>query len=320
MKRDFPFPAYPNGWFAVRYSDELVRGQVSNIRYFGRDWVLFRDEEDRAHIVQAHCPHLGAHLGHGGKVEGCAIRCPFHAWLFDANSGDCVEIPYAKRIPSKAKIEVVAVEEQNGLIYMWHHAEGEEPDGELRVIEEYGSEGWGDYTRYRWSVESRMYDMGENAFDNIHFKTLHGAKGSPGYSTRKNTDGTTSNYSEMKMVTPKGNIEGSIDSRSYGPGFGLVHVKGVVETIIVLNSTPIDEENVDVRFSYLQRSDLGEKMSRVGEKMVQELKRQMEQDIVIFEHKKYLTQPLLIPEDGPIADYRRRAREHYSGAFWDDAD
>ncbi len=39
-------------------------------------------------------------------------------------------------------------------------------------------------------------------------------------------------------------------------------------------------------------------------------------DIVVFEHKKYFTHPLLIPEDGPIANYRRNARRWYSGGFF----
>jgi hypothetical protein len=50
--------------------------------------------------------------------------------------------------------------------------------------------------------------------------------------------------------------------------------------------------------------------------MIAELRRQMDQDIVIFENKKYLTQPCLLPEDGPIADYRRKARRDYSGEFF----
>jgi hypothetical protein len=49
--------------------------------------------------------------------------------------------------------------------------------------------------------------------------------------------------------------------------------------------------------------------------MIAELVRQMEQDIVIFEHKRHLTDPCLVPEDGPIAEYRRKARRDYSGEF-----
>ena len=44
--------------------------------------------------MDAYCPHLGAHLGHGGRVEGGAVRCPFHAWLWGGD-GRCLEVPYA---------------------------------------------------------------------------------------------------------------------------------------------------------------------------------------------------------------------------------
>ena len=49
--------------------------------------------------------------------------------------------------------------------------------------------------------------------------------------------------------------------------------------------------------------------------MLRDLKKQMEQDIVVFEHKRYWKQPLLVAEDGPIGEYRRRARKFYSGDF-----
>src|SRR5512145_2144386 len=79
----FPFPAYPNGWFRVAYSHELARAEVRPLFLLGRDLVLFRDEEGVARVLDAHCRHLGAHLGHGGKVEGGGIRCPFHAWRWN---------------------------------------------------------------------------------------------------------------------------------------------------------------------------------------------------------------------------------------------
>src|SRR5437773_202151 len=95
-------PPFPTGWFQVAYSDELPAGTVTPLRYFGRDLVLFRGEDGAARVLDAHCPHLGAHLGYGGKVEGCAIRCPFHAWKFDGQ-GTCIEVPYASKIPPKAR-------------------------------------------------------------------------------------------------------------------------------------------------------------------------------------------------------------------------
>ena len=60
-------------------------------------------------MVDAYCAHLGAHLGVGGKVEGECIRCPFHGWRYDGESGKCTEIPYGdtEHIPSQAKVPLV---------------------------------------------------------------------------------------------------------------------------------------------------------------------------------------------------------------------
>ena len=102
----YPFPI-PFGWFGVGYSDELAVGEVRAVHYFARDLVLFRNDEGEVGLLDAYCPHLGAHLGHGGTVEGNSIRCPFHAWAFRPN-GFCSSIPYAKAFPPRAKREPLA--------------------------------------------------------------------------------------------------------------------------------------------------------------------------------------------------------------------
>ena len=102
MKR-IPLPHSPNGWFKVVFSDELAVGDVRAIHQFGRDLVVFRGEDGAAHVLDAYCPHLGAHLGVGGKVVGNAIQCPFHGWRWDG-AGACTDVPYAKKIPALARI------------------------------------------------------------------------------------------------------------------------------------------------------------------------------------------------------------------------
>ena len=77
---------------------------------------LYRGEDGDAHVLDAHCPHLGAHLAVGGKVEGECLRCPFHGWLFEGDDGRCVEIPYGEgeRIPAKARARAYPIVERNG--------------------------------------------------------------------------------------------------------------------------------------------------------------------------------------------------------------
>ena len=96
----FPFPTTPDGWYGVAFAPRLASGAVKAIHYFGRDLALFRDEGGRARVFDAHCPHMGAHLGHGGLVSGEGIRCPFHGWRFDGE-GRCVEVPHLGRVQTQ---------------------------------------------------------------------------------------------------------------------------------------------------------------------------------------------------------------------------
>ncbi|MBW2403961.1 MAG: Rieske 2Fe-2S domain-containing protein [Deltaproteobacteria bacterium] len=71
-KPRFPIPRYPRGWFQVAYSDELEAGEVQPLKYFGVELVMFRTEDGEVSVLDAFCPHMGAHLGYGGKVDGLA--------------------------------------------------------------------------------------------------------------------------------------------------------------------------------------------------------------------------------------------------------
>ena len=53
----------PMGWFQVLYSHELAIGDAIPVEYFGQELVVFRTEAGEAKVVDAFCPHMGAHLG-----------------------------------------------------------------------------------------------------------------------------------------------------------------------------------------------------------------------------------------------------------------
>ena len=80
----YPFHPYPTGWFMVGFSEDVAPKGVKPLRYFARDLVLFRSEDGKAVVADAHCPLRGAHLGYDSKVVGDTIVCPFHAWRYDS--------------------------------------------------------------------------------------------------------------------------------------------------------------------------------------------------------------------------------------------
>lgn len=51
--------------------------------------------EGMFYAVGNRCPHRGGPLFRG-RLEGAAVRCPLHGWLFDLKTGRCLNMPEAK--------------------------------------------------------------------------------------------------------------------------------------------------------------------------------------------------------------------------------
>ncbi len=307
----FPFPAYPNGWFRVAYAHELAAGDVQPLRALGHDFVLYRDEAGEAHLLDAHCRHLGAHLGYGGRVEGSGIRCPFHGWLWDGD-GTCIDVPYSARIPRAARIRAWPLVERSGLLLVWHHAEQAPPDWQVPDLAEIGSDEWTPLEIRHWRVRSRWLDMNENAVDQVHFRYVHGTKTIP--STDVRVDGhLLLCSSRMKMGTPEGEVLGGIDTTDYGPAFQTVRLSGIIDTLMVNTSLPIDEHTTDVSFAYtVHRTSGGDAQQGVAAAIIRDLEKQMGEDIPIWENKRYHQQPVLCDGDGPFPEYRRWMSQFFS--------
>uniref|UniRef100_UPI002618C28A Rieske 2Fe-2S domain-containing protein n=1 Tax=Mycobacterium sp. TaxID=1785 RepID=UPI002618C28A len=96
-----PFTWKVTGWFMVGWSPEFPVGEVRPLHYFGEDLVAYRDEQGELHVLEAHCKHLGAHIGHGGKVVGDCVECPFHGWRWGPD-GCNKYIPYQPDRPNRA--------------------------------------------------------------------------------------------------------------------------------------------------------------------------------------------------------------------------
>lgn len=318
----FPFTSFPNGWFRVANSKEVRPGEVKPLHYFGRELVLFRTESGKPYVFDAHCPHLGAHLGYGGKVEGENIHCPFHGWCFDSQ-GQCDRIPYATKIPPKAQIPTWQVREINGMILVYYHAQREAPTWEIPVLEEYRSPEWTPLRfGHRWKIRSHPQEILENGMDIIHSIAVH-----PQQTERIETqelkidnsvltislDHTYNLFLAAKMLGQK--IRGPHEITLYGLGVAvnrvLVEPMGF-EYFYLFTVTPIDAEYIEMQ-SFLSMKKVSNPLATkfLLRKALQEGTKVIDQDVPIWENKAYLSNPLLSEEDGPIARYRLWASQFY---------
>ena len=314
---DLPMPF---GWFAMCYSDELAVGEVKPLRYFDRDLVVWRGVDGRPRVLDAYCPHLGAHLGYGGKVEGNNIQCPFHSWRFDGE-GACVSIPYSKSIPPGMKKpaceRAYPTREVNRFVWAWYHPENAEPNYELATFDEIGHPDWTDYEKHEWIVYGPMQTIAENGADSAHFTYVHGVANNPNYDIRFDGHKRTAEVN-VKMGTPQGAVDGTIAYGVDGSGQPWTRFTGMCETLLVSGVTPIAPDITHLRFAFTQlKKDRDGPKGGLAKAIIKDICKQLDQDKVVWDRQKYVENPHLCAGDGPINDFRDFFRQFYVGPKWE---
>ncbi|MFN8052382.1 MAG: Rieske 2Fe-2S domain-containing protein [Acidimicrobiales bacterium] len=307
-----PFPI-PFGWFQVGWPADVAIGETKPIRYFGKHLVLWRDEEGTPHVQDAFCPHLGAHLGHGGKVLGCEIACPFHGWRFDADGANTL-IPYSKRTNAKGKLATYPTIERNGQIMTWYHPFGEAPLWEVPEVPEFNDpEHFTPMITRKYEVAAPWQELAENGVDSAHFRYVHNTEEVPELAGYETEGHIARMRSIQKFPTPRGVVDGHINADSFGPGFSVIHFGGIVDTILMGCNVPVDAQTCEMRFSFCVRK-LGDDGfdSTVGDAFVSEVDRQVREDKPIWENKAYLPRPALADTDGPFTKFRKWASQFYA--------
>ncbi len=110
------FETLVEGWYWAIQSKEVKKGKVKPLQMLGRDLIVYRGVDGVARVMDAYCPHMGAHLAEG-SVEGNDIKCFFHHWKYDP-CGTLVDIPCQKS-PVKAGIKAWPTKERYGLVWVW---------------------------------------------------------------------------------------------------------------------------------------------------------------------------------------------------------
>jgi len=311
-RREHAPPGLPNGWFAVAFSKDLAHGEVKRLHYFDEDLVLFRTRSGAPVVLNAYCPHLGAHLAEGGRVVGESIRCPFHGWQYDA-TGACVAIPYAKKIPAKARVRGWDVVEKNQMIFVWHHAEEKPPEWELPTISQLDDPDWTEARSFELEVPVHMQDMAENNCDPVHFQYVHKTEGILPTDSEYSDDGRFFRMtSEGERETPDGGkIRTTLVRDTWGLGVSSVYIEGVpgVGLYMFSSTTPVDVENTHSRWLFTVTKnavDLG------GEDFIEGLSTGVMQDMRIWKNKIHRAQPVLCEADEYLAEFRRWTQQFYS--------
>ena len=294
----------------LAWAHELGSGEVQPLSAFGQELVLFRAEDGTVGLLDAHCPHLGAHLGHGGTVCGSSVICPFHAWAFDA-TGRCTDIPYAQKMPRQARTRAWSVLERNGAIFGWHDPAGQGPTWEVPTIQEHGAEGWTDWSTNSLEVKTSPREIVENVADKAHFPIVHGT----------HVDRFDNVYEEHRATQltsgtayPRGGGEDrfELSATYHGPAFQITDMKGFLDSRLLLAHTPIDEDRLILRFGVMLReTGSAAKDEAFARGYVDNLTTGFHEDIQIWENKTWRDRPAICDGDGPIGRLRTWYRQFF---------
>jgi len=326
MSERIPLPM-PSGWFQVAYSHDLAPAESMPLQYFDTELVLFRTDSGEAKVLDAYCPHMGAHLGYGirdqagggSRVKGDSIVCPFHGWAYNGE-GQCTDVPYADNLPPRiARGEAVIgswpVRELNQVIFVWYHPEGAAPHYEPELIEEASAQNseWGQLKIFHWDIDTHLQEIAENAVDPAHFLYVHGTQNVPETEVMEFNGVQRASKLVSRMATPRGEIVGIIGNSNVGPGQAVVRFSGICDTLLMANITPVSAEKSYAFYAFIQKKIDGEEpVGGVGDALIADVRKQMDEDRIIWAHKKYFDKPMLCDNDGPFHKFRKWYSQFYS--------
>ncbi len=330
MAYRFPFSPFPTGWYVLAASTELAPGTVVARKFMGEEIVVYRTLSGVACVADAFCPHLGAHFGHGGTVEGETLRCPFHDFRFDTG-GACVSTPYGHPPPNAARLRQWVVQERNGYLLAWFDKAGRAPTFEIPEIE--AGPTWSPPRTELRTIRSHPQETTENSVDVGHFAAVHKYTGFE-TTAEMTSNGAylTASYAMLRDAGFAGRagarVQVEYDVHVYGLGWSLVESRvpslGIRTRQYVL-PTPLDEEHLEMRlaatvqtpaspgkiFPLLALLPATLVRSLLAEVTFRGFRSDVEQDLAIWENKRYLHPPALAKGDGPVGRYRQWARQFY---------
>lgn len=272
----YPFPI-PFGWFQVCWDAELGDDALPR-HYFGRDLQVTRCDR-------------------GATVTDLASHRP---------------------MPTVVR---------NGLVMCWFHPHGDAPKWDIPSLPELDAHpNYSTPVCKHYRINALWQEMAETAADVAHIQQhllryeaqLNGGT-RPDRVSAPSVDATGWEgwHSYMRLSqgfpTPKGVVQGRIDTDSFGPGFSTTWFRGLVNTLLIGCNVPVDEQRTEIRFTFLvERVGDDAATDGLAKAFVEEIDAQTVEDVPVWENKAYLSRPALARGDGPIMGFRRWAAQFYA--------
>lgn len=331
-------PNFAYDWYTPLSSHEVKKGKISPLNFMGNELIIFRNDKNKVIVMDGVCPHFGADMA---KADICdnLVRCPFHGFYFD-DQGQCVKGDIVKdpETLQKIKISTWAVEEVAGQIFIWH-GPSRVPSRPLPIQ----SLDWENWTtpvtsKKRTITNSNMCYLTENIIDMQHFDTVHRwqlheliegplINESGVFCTEIDVTVTLSAQSESAWARFIGQLikmKTNISFRVYSPGLAVATSnagtkelpKRVARNIVCI--CPINKKDVSIRVAvvFLKKpndsainrfiNSISKPAAYLGALVTSKIAvADFDGDLKVWNNRKYLPNPKVVKEDGPMILFRK---------------
>jgi len=337
-------PQYAHDWFSPLRSTEVPAGKVTNFEFMGNELIAFRDEHGDVVVLDAHCPHFGAHMGHGGEaIDGC-VRCPFHGLHYD-KTGQCIKGDFVQDTTKlrHVKTQPWTVRETAASIFLWHGPDRAKPGRPFPIADDY-FDGWTApvTNQGRLLKPTQLFYPTENIVDIQHFYAIHGwqlnhvirapaADDDGRFSAILDMTWTLMAQSKSPVLRRLGKLVKStyvFNVAVAGPGIAFseveIHDSGGLKVRNIILITPTNKTDCRIRVVASVRKGYGGKLNAAARRVLglgfedalsrvlcEVATKDFDGDEMVWTHRKFLERPRVLSEDGPVVEYRKWCQQ-----FW----
>lgn len=316
---------FARGWHCLGLASEFKDGKPHAVEAFGGKLVVWENTKGELGVLDGYCRHMGGDLTQG-TVKGDEVGCPFHDWRWGAD-GRCKQIPYARRVPLRARTKAYETVIRNDSLLIWHDPEGSKPDYDILPPELPDVSNREVYTDWIWNTVpikgSHCRELIDNVVDMAHFYYVHFAfptdfrnvfedHMATQYMASRGRPDVSGGYGDAEMFLKS-------EATYYGPAYMInwleVDYKGFVTEVILINChipTGPDSFLLQYGITVKKPEGLDDKTANfIGKKYADMFGDGFLQDVAIWENKAPVQNPLLCEEDGPVYQLRRWYEQFY---------
>jgi len=318
---------YARGWHCLGLAETFSDGKPHAVHGFGGKMVVWQDSQGNLNCLDGYCRHMGGDLTMG-TVKGDEVGCPFHDWRWGGD-GKCKMIPYARRVPLRARTQRYETAIRNGQLMIWHDPEGSAADHDLLPPELPGI-GTDEYTDWMWNSReingSHCRELIDNVSDMAHFYYVHFAFPTNFRNVFEGHLATQFMESVGRPDMAGGYGDGDMVLKSvatyYGPAYMInwleVDYKGFITEVVLINChIPTGSDSFTLMYGIAVKKPEGlddKTTAFIAQKYADMFGDGFLQDVAIWENKVPVQNPLLCEEDGPVYQLRRWYEQFYVDA------